>query len=75
MNQRPRLVLTGYGNFREHQAAAHELMDSLKIPHLYRDGPQRKHHWQSGWLSEAVGLLLLPGAAAGAKLQVPNPEP
>ncbi len=55
---RPRLVLTGYGNFREHHQRAHQLLLDLKIPHIYRDGPARKHDWHSGWVAEAVELLL-----------------
>ena len=53
-----RLILTGYGNFREHHQQAHTLLEDLKIPHEYRNGPQRKHDWHSDWLSEAVDLLL-----------------
>lgn len=53
----PRLILTGYGNFREHHEAIRELMESLQIPHVYRDGPHREHHWASGWVEEAVELL------------------
>jgi S-formylglutathione hydrolase FrmB len=54
----PRLILTGYGNFRTHHVEAHERMTSLGIPHVYRDGPQRRHSWGSGWLPEAVRLLV-----------------
>jgi hypothetical protein len=55
---RPRLVLTGYfGNFREHHIAMHALLEELAVPHVYRDGPKREHHWESGWLGEAVELL------------------
>jgi S-formylglutathione hydrolase FrmB len=53
-----RLILTGYGNFRAHHQEAHVLLDELKIPHEYRDGPSRKHDWHSGWVSEAVELLV-----------------
>ena len=53
----PRLVLAGYGNFRGPTQQIHALLEKLGIPHLYRDGPQRQHHWQSGWLAEAVELL------------------
>ena len=57
----PRLVLTGYfQNFREHHVAMHALLDELGVPHAYRDGPMRTHHWESGWLEEAVELLLAP---------------
>ena len=53
-----RLVLTGYGNFRDEHLQMHDLLDELRIPHLYRDGPKRKHDWHSGWVSESVELLL-----------------
>ena len=53
-----RLILTGYGNFRGHHVEAHERLTTLGIPHAYRDGPQRNHDWHSGWVAEAVELLL-----------------
>jgi predicted alpha/beta superfamily hydrolase len=53
-----RLILTGYGGFREEHVRVHELMTRLKIPHVYQDGSQRKHDWHSGWVREAVELLL-----------------
>ena len=53
-----RLILLGYGNFREDHRMAHALMERLEIPHVYRDGPERVHDWHSGWVSEAVALLL-----------------
>lgn len=53
-----RLTLVGYGNFRQHHQQAHEWMTKLRIPHEYRDGPERKHEWHSGWMEEAVELLL-----------------
>ena len=53
-----RFVLLGYGNFRNHHKQAHDLMDKLKVPHEYRDGPSRKHDWHSGWVKEAAELLL-----------------
>ena len=49
-----RLALLGYDNFREQTRQTHDLMVSLKVPHEYRDGPQRKHHWHSGWVEEAA---------------------
>lgn len=58
LRDHPRLILTGYGNFREHHQRAHQLLLDLQIPHEYRDGPQRKHDWHSGWVEEAVELLL-----------------
>ncbi|MEZ5361121.1 MAG: alpha/beta hydrolase-fold protein [Bryobacterales bacterium] len=54
-----RLVLTGYyEGFRRQHVAMHELLEGLAIPHVYRDGPKRAHHWESGWLGETVELLL-----------------
>ncbi len=53
----PRLVLTGFDNFREHHIAAHRQLEEWQIRHEYRDGPQRKHVWESGWVKEAVELL------------------
>jgi hypothetical protein len=55
-----RLVLTGYGNFRDPQAAVRRQMLAQEIPHLWRDGPQRNHDWHSGWVAEAVELLAKP---------------
>jgi hypothetical protein len=52
------LILTGYGNFREHHQQAQALMDDLKIRHVYRDGPERKHDWHGGWVAEAMELLV-----------------
>ena len=52
-----RLILTGYGNFRNEHVGMHDLMDKLGVAHEYRDGPQRPHTWHSGWVKEAVELL------------------
>lgn len=57
LGPRPRLALLGYGNFRDHHVAIHARLLGLKVPHLYRDGPKRKHHWAGGWLAEAVAFL------------------
>ncbi len=54
----PRLVLTGYGNFRGEHERTHRLLKELSVPHLYRDGPVRVHDWHSGWVAEALELLL-----------------
>jgi enterochelin esterase-like enzyme len=54
----PRLLLLGYGNFRSHHQQAHALMDKLGVRHVYKDGPERPHDWASGWLPEAVAMLV-----------------
>lgn len=53
-----RLLLLGYGNFRAEHEQVHALMNKLHVEHDYRDGPERKHDWHSGWLAEAVELVL-----------------
>jgi S-formylglutathione hydrolase FrmB len=53
-----RLILLGHGNFRAEQEQAHALLERLKVAHEYRDGPPRKHDWHSGWVQEAVELLI-----------------
>lgn len=52
-----RLGLFGYDGFRSHMREAHELMESLSIPHEFSDGPHRPHRWDGGWLAEAVAAL------------------
>jgi hypothetical protein len=53
-----RLILTGYDSFGADHRRMHALLDELRIPHEYRDGPNRKHSWHSGWVAEAVQLLM-----------------
>ncbi|QDU97916.1 alpha/beta hydrolase-fold protein [Lignipirellula cremea] len=67
-----RLLLIGYGNFRTHHQQAHALLQELGVPHAYRDGPALKHHWESGWVAPAVGLLLDPPSAPRASSE-PSP--
>ena len=55
---KPRLVLTGYDNFRSQHVETHERLVTLGVPHVYRDGPRRDHQWHSGWLPEAVDSLM-----------------
>jgi len=58
LRERSRLILIGYGGFRDHHQRMHDLLTELGVPHAYRDGPQRKHDWHSGWVAGAVELLL-----------------
>lgn len=57
LGDKPRLVLLGFGNFRDQHVRVHEKMLEWGVPHVYRDGPVRSHHWDSGWVPEAVALL------------------
>ena len=62
LHQEKRLILLGYGNFRDQHEKIHALMTDLKVLHEHRDGPAREHNWHSGWVEEAVTLLLgVPG--------------
>ena len=58
LRESPRLILMGHDNFREDLPAAKQLLDRLGIPHVFRDGPRRVHHWESGWVPEAMELLM-----------------
>ena len=53
-----RLIHLGFDNFRDHHERAEALLNELKIPHTYTDGPKRPHTWHSGWLEEAVKRLM-----------------
>jgi hypothetical protein len=64
-----RIILMGYGNFRQQTEQAEALLTKLGIAHEYRAGPQRAHHWTSGWVPEAVELLVKEDVGAAAKSQ------
>lgn len=53
-----RLLLTGYGNFRDHHQRVEQTMQAAGTRFVYRDGPKRKHDWHSGWVAELLELLL-----------------
>ena len=57
LRERKRLIHLGYGNFREHHQKMQGLLEELKIPVEYKDGPARKHVWESGWVAEAAAAL------------------
>jgi hypothetical protein len=57
LRQRKRLGLFGYDGFREDMQRAHGLLEELGIPHDFADGPRREHHWESGWVQEAISSL------------------
>jgi hypothetical protein len=53
-----RLILAGCSNFRSEMQQIDRQMTSLGIPHEFRDRPYRAHSWTSGWVPEAVELLM-----------------
>jgi len=57
LQSRKRLYLAGHDNFLKHTRDAHALLESLKIPHDYSEGPKRKHVWGSGWMIESIDAL------------------
>lgn len=64
----PRLLHVGFGNFRaEHENFEQQLL-ALQVGHIYVDGPQRKHIWESGWIEPAVRMLLLDTAGVSKPL-------
>lgn len=67
LRKRPRLILSGYGNFRRHHQEMHALLDELRIRHAYLDGPARAHDWHSGWVEAATELLFADEAALGRR--------
>jgi S-formylglutathione hydrolase FrmB len=60
LQKQKRLILLGYGSFRDQQKKVHDRMVELKIAHEFTDGPARKHDWHSGWVAEAAAILLKP---------------
>ncbi len=54
---RKRLAHFGYGGFRDHHQRMQALLEELRVPVEYKDGPERKHVWESGWVEEAAAAL------------------
>jgi hypothetical protein len=52
-----RLALSGHGILREDLSAAHHQLTGLGIAHIHRDGPERPHRWDSGWVPEALDAI------------------
>lgn len=60
LNQPARIFLLGYSydfTFQDHRKID-ALMTQLGIPHFYDPGVYRAHHWNSGWVGDAVNRLL-----------------
>ena len=63
-SQPSRLIMMGAGLYTGDHLAIHNLMVKLGIPHTYIPGTLRAHLWASGWMSDAVSLLLSGGTVA-----------
>jgi enterochelin esterase-like enzyme len=53
-HDRVQIALHGFGMFREHMVAAHELMTALGIAHEYDNVRHRPHVWGSGWIEDTL---------------------
>jgi len=65
----PRLILLGFGNFKDQTEQAHALMRDLGIPHVFENNVRRKHDWHSGWFAGAVRLLMQDEPGPGGKTE------
>jgi len=52
-----RFVLLGKSNFGPHVRKFHELLSDLQVPHHYNNSLKVKHHWESGWMRQALEML------------------
>lgn len=58
VKKQARLIMIGYDVYRDHNRLVHENLERLQVPHVYSDGPPRKHRWDSGWVEQAVHFLV-----------------
>lgn len=63
-SQPARLVLLGYGLYRDDDLRVHAQLANLGVPHHWVHGPERKHTWESGWLEPAIAALVATDMAA-----------
>ncbi len=52
-----RLVLVSGAVFHDEMARMSELLVAAGVEHRFLARPRLRHHWQSGWLDEAVGAI------------------
>jgi len=53
-----KMVILGSSLYGKDTKAFHNLLEELKIPHVYNNDLKFKHHWESGWLPKALELLM-----------------
>lgn len=58
LGKEERLILLGEGFLNKNHEQLHALLNELDIPHIYRQGTERRHSWDSGWIPEAGKILL-----------------
>ncbi|MEZ6073370.1 MAG: alpha/beta hydrolase-fold protein [Pirellulales bacterium] len=59
-----RIILNGYAAFGHDHEQLHERMTELGVSHVYRVSAADEHNWHSGWLPEAVALLMQTSTAS-----------
>ncbi len=62
-----RLTVLGYNVFQDQIQQAGDELQKLGVPHFFHNDTQRKHAWDSGWLSEAVQDLASCSSELGGK--------
>ena len=55
-----RLVLISGASFHGEMAALSSALTAAGVGHHFLSRPRRKHHWNSGWIEEALPLLAPP---------------
>ncbi len=68
-----RLVLIAGNNFLAEMASLSAALRQAGVDHHFRPEPDRLHHWNSGWLEEAVELVQ--GVSDKGALAEPRQEP
>ena len=56
--QPARLAILGCDKFAQHTIQYHELLEALRVPHVFNNDLRAEHRWDSGWLPVAVDLFL-----------------
>ena len=58
LGENVRLIHPGYDNLRDEHEPFEAVLNELGVPHHYVDSPKQEHRGESGWVPQAVGLLL-----------------
>lgn len=59
LRQKPiRLILLGHSFFGQDDIQIDQLMNSFSIPHYWDHGSTLKHSWDSGWMENAVKIMM-----------------
>ena len=55
--EKHRLILVSGANFQDEMSRLSRALLDANVHHTFRYRPEMKHHWQSGWIEEALNLL------------------